>query len=110
MTCTISHTTATMGLTSFAIFQALTAKCPLVNTSILQSAEWHSIILQLQRNLKKNLFNHWLENWHGIIQLKIKPMINLFIKTFCLHMAIKSAILKIIRLLQKFSALVFAKS
>lgn len=43
----ISHSTATMGLTSLAILQTLPAKRSLVDLPGLRATKWHSIVLQL---------------------------------------------------------------
>ena len=48
VTCSVSHTAASVGLTSFAKLQTLTTKSTLVNLAVVRAAEGHSEVLQLQ--------------------------------------------------------------
>ena len=51
MACTISHTAATMGLSSFPKVVTLSSKRTLVYLAIFCTTEWHAIVLQLDNGL-----------------------------------------------------------
>ena len=54
----ISHSTASMGLTSLAVLQTLPAKRSLVDLPVLRATKRHPIVLQLDRK-RKIFFNYF---------------------------------------------------
>lgn len=48
MTGSVSHTAAPVGLPTLTVIKAASSKCPLIDLTIVQPTEWHSIVLQLK--------------------------------------------------------------
>ena len=52
--CSVSHSTASVSLTSLTVIITLTTKCTLINLTLFCATERHSIVFELQK---------W--NWHS---------------------------------------------